>query len=91
MSSLFNDFNQPNDNMANLLSQFNQFRSTFSGNPEQQSTPMNNFLNQFNQFKSTFSGNPEQQVKQLLNSGRMSQQQFNQYAETANQLRQLLK
>ena len=66
-----------------MNSLFNDFQS--------QSTPMNNFLNQFNQFKSTFSGNPEQQVKQLLNSGRMSQQQFNQYAETANQLRQLLK
>jgi len=67
MSSLFNDFNsgQPN-NMANLLSQFNQFRSTFSGNPEQQ-------------------------VKQLLQSGRMSQEQFNQLAQTANQLRQLIK
>ena len=66
MSSLFNDFNQPINNMANLLSQFNQFRSTFSGNPEQQ-------------------------VKQLLQSGRMSQEQFNQFAQTANQLRQLLK
>ena len=66
MSSLFNDFNQPTNNMVNLLSQFNQFRSTFSGNPEQQ-------------------------VKQLLQSGRMSQEQFNQFAQTANQLRQLLK
>ena len=66
MSSLFNDFNQPTNNMANLLSQFNQFRSTFSGNPEQQ-------------------------VKQLLQSGRMSQEQFSQFAQTANQLRQLLK
>ena len=67
MSSLFNDFNPgPTNNMANLLSQFNQFRSTFSGNPEQQ-------------------------VKQLLQSGRMSQEQFNQFAQMANQLRQLLK
>ena len=67
MSSLFNDFNPgPTNNMANLLSQFYQFRSTFSGNPEQQ-------------------------VKQLLQSGRMSQEQFNQFAQTANQLRQLLK
>ena len=66
MSSLFNDFNKPTNNMANLLSQFNQFHSTFSGNPEQQ-------------------------VKQLLQSGRMSQEQFNQFAQTANQLRQLLK
>ena len=52
---------------------------------------MGNFLNQFNQFRSTFSGNPEQQVRQLINSGRMSQQQFNQLAQTANQLRQLSK
>ena len=28
MSSLFNDFNQPTNNMANLLSQFNQFAQT---------------------------------------------------------------
>lgn len=67
MSSLFNDFHTgPTNNMTNLLSQFNQFRSTFSGNPEQQ-------------------------VKQLLQSGRMSQAQFEQFAQTANQLRQLLK
>lgn len=67
MSSLFNDFNtSPTNNMTNLLSQFNQFRSTFSGNPEQQ-------------------------VKQLLQSGRMSQEQFNQLAQTANQLYRLIK
>lgn len=67
MSSLFNDFNPgPTNNMTNLLSQFNQFCSTFSGNPEQQ-------------------------VKQLLQSGRMSQEQFNQFAQTANQLYRLIK
>lgn len=53
--------------------------------------PISNFLTQFNQFKSTFNGNPEQQVKQLLSSGQMSQEQFNQLAQTANQLRQLIK
>ena len=52
---------------------------------------MGDFINQFNQFKSTFSGNPEAQVRQLLQSGRMSQEQFNQLAQTANQLRQLIK
>ena len=60
----------------------------FNPNP---TNKMGDFINQFNQFKSTFSGNPEQQVKQLLQSGRMSQEQFNQFAQTANQLRQLLK
>jgi ABC-type transporter Mla subunit MlaD len=65
--------------------------SLFNDFKPQQNNPMNNFLNQFNQFKSTFTGNPEQQVKQLLSSGRMSQEQFNQLAQTANQLRQLIK
>lgn len=63
-------------------------------NEFQQSNPlgqMNDFISQFNNFRSTFSGNPEQQVKQLLNSGRMSQDQFNQFAQTANQLRKLIK
>ena len=67
-----------------MNSLFNDFRP-------QQNNSMNNFLNQFNQFKSTFTGNPEQQVRQLLSSGRMSQEQFNQFAQTANQLRKLIK
>ena len=60
----------------------------FNPNPRNN---MGDFINQFNQFKSTFSGNPEAQVRQLLQSGRMSQEQFNQLAQTANQLRQLIK
>ncbi len=65
--------------------------SLFNDFKPQQNNSMNNFLNQFNQFKSTFTGNPEQQVRQLLSSGRMSQEQFNQFAQTANQLRKLIK
>ena len=56
-----------------------------------QTNNMSNLISQFNQFKSTFTGNPEQRVKQLLQSGQMTQEQFNQFAETANQLRSLLK
>jgi hypothetical protein len=52
---------------------------------------MGDFLNQFNNFRATFSGNPEAQVKQLIQSGRMSQEQFNQLAQTANLLRQFIK
>ena len=65
--------------------------SLFNDFHPQQTNQMNNFLTQFNQFKSTFTGNPEQQVRQLLSSGRMSQEQFNQFAQTANQLRKLIK
>ena len=50
-----------------------------------------NFLTRFNQFSSQFSGNPETQVKQLLQSGQMSQNQFNQFAQTANMLRKFIK
>ncbi len=57
----------------------------------QQGNPITNFLTQFNQFKSTFTGNPEEQVKQLLSSGKMSQEQFTHFAQTANQLRQFIK
>lgn len=51
---------------------------------------MQNFLTQFNQYRSTFQGNPEAQVKQFLQSGRMSQEQFNQLAQTATMLRKFI-
>ena len=57
-------------------------------------TPMGDltsFLNRFNQFSSQFSGNPETRVRQLLQTGQMSQEQFNQFAQTATQLRKLIK
>lgn len=66
----------------------NSLFNDFNSNPMNQ---MGNFINQFNQFRQTFMGNPEAQVKQLLESGRMSQAQFEQLAQTANQLRQLIK
>ena len=47
-------------------------------------------LEQFNQFKSMFQGDPRQRVQELLDSGQMSQEQFNQLSQTANQLRHLL-
>ena len=45
-----------------------------------------NLMNQFNQFRANFHGNPEQQVQELLNSGRMSQSQYNQLRKMAEQL-----
>ena len=52
-------------------------------------TPQNNMgqlIRNFEQFKSQFQGNPQQMVQQLLSSGRMSQAQYNQLAQMANQL-----
>ena len=66
----------------------NSLFNDFNQNPMSQ---MGNFINQFNQFRQTFMGNPEAQVKQLLQSGQMSQAQFEQLAQTANQLQHLIK
>ena len=70
----------------NHNSLFKEFNS--NSNPFVQ---FNNFLTQFQQFSSNFSGNPETRVKQLLQTGQMSQEQFNQLAQTATQLRKLIK
>lgn len=76
--------------MANPL--FNRF-----GNNSQmpvQNGPLGNFtglINRFNQFKSTFQGDPQQTVQELLNSGQMSQQQYEQFSNLAAQLRGLFK
>lgn len=62
------------------------------GNPFQ-GTPFGNALNlvqQFQQFRNSFRGDPRQQVQNLLNSGRMSQDQFNQLQSMANQFRKML-
>jgi len=53
--------------------------------------PNNNLIQRFQQFKQTFTGNPQQQVQQLLNSGKVSQEQYNQAVKMAQQLQQLLK
>lgn len=48
-----------------------------------------NFRNQFNQFQQNVQNqgiNPQQKVQELLNSGQMSQQQFEQIRQLANQI-----
>ena len=50
-----------------------------------------NFINEFNNFRKSFKGNPKQKVQELLNSGRMSQEQFNMLSQMANQMSQLMK
>lgn len=52
---------------------------------------MANMLQRFNQFRSTFSGDPKQAVQNLLNSGQMSQQQFNQLQQMASQFQKMMK
>lgn len=61
-------------------------------NQLQSNVPMNPMLKQFLEFKRSFHGNPQQAVQDMINSGRISQSQVNQYAQQANDLyRQLEK
>ena len=53
--------------------------------------PQNNMLAQFQQFRNSFKGDPKQQVQELLNSGKMSQEQFTRLSQMANEMRSLLK
>ena len=56
----------------------------------QPQNPMMKMMTQLNQFKQTFQGDPRQQVQQLLNSGRMSQEQFNQLSQMATQIQNMM-
>ena len=49
-----------------------------------------NILQRFQQFKQMFQGDPRQQVQQLLNSGRVSQAQYNQAVQMAQQMQKML-
>ena len=66
----------------------NQLFNVLGG--QQQTNPMTNIVNQLNQFRQSFSGDPKQQVQQLLNSGRMSQSQYNQLSQMATQIQNML-
>lgn len=51
----------------------------------------NNILQKFQQFKSTFKGDPRQQIQELLNSGKISQQDYNNAVNMANQIMKMMK
>lgn len=51
-----------------------------------QNNQQNNMLSNFQQFRKMFRGDPRQQVQELLNSGKVSQEQYNRAVQTANQL-----
>lgn len=58
---------------------------------QNQTKPMeSNIIQRFQQFQRMFSGDPKQQIQQLLSSGRVSQQQYNQAVQMANQLQRLI-
>ena len=49
----------------------------------------NDLISRFNQFRQSFKGDPQQQVQQLLNSGKVTQEQYNAAVQKAQQLSKL--
>ena len=58
----------------------------FSALGGQQMNPMAQLVADAKRLQKTMTGNPKQMVEELVKSGRMSQQDFNNYAQIANQI-----
>ena len=50
--------------------------------------PMN-LINEFNRFRQSFTGDPKATVEQMLSSGQISQEQYNNAVMMANQMKGL--
>ena len=59
-------------------------------NPLFAMSQQNSIVQRFQQFQRMFKGDPRQQVQQLLNSGKVSQQQYNNAVQLAQQFQGLL-
>lgn len=55
-------------------------------NQYQQQNPMNGFIQKFNQFRQSFSGNPQEQIQKMMNTGKISQQDYNNAYQMAQQM-----
>ena len=64
---------------------FNRFGNRGGGQMPGPFGNIQNMMSQFQQFKQNFQGDPQQQVQELLNSGKMTQEQFNQLSAMAHQ------
>ena len=66
----------------------NALFNALGGNP---TNNLSNIVQQIKQFQQTFKGDPKAEVERLVRTGQMSQADFDRYAQTANQLMQMLK
>lgn len=55
-----------------------------------QSNPFEQLAQQARDFRRQFTGNPRQEVERLLQTGAMSQQDFNRYSQIAQQIAQMM-
>lgn len=50
-----------------------------------------NIINEINNFKNNYHGDPRAEVEKMMQNGQLSQEQFNQYAQMANELCKYMK
>ena len=58
--------------------------------PQTQMNGMGNLMQRFQQFQQMFRGDPRQQIQQMLNSGKVSQAQYNNAVQMAQQLQKMM-
>lgn len=51
---------------------------------------INAFMQRLNNLKQSFNGDPNQKIQELLNSGKVSQEQYNQAVQQAAQIKKML-
>ena len=64
----------------------NPLYNTFGNQPN----PVTDLVRRARQFRSQFKGNPRQEVERLLQTGQMSQNDFNRYSQIAQQVVQAM-
>ena len=52
--------------------------------------PMNMLMQRLQQFRNMFTGDPRQQIQQMMNSGKVSQETYNQAYQQAQQIQRML-
>ena len=56
---------------------------------QMQSQQSNSLLQRFQQFKQGFQGDPQQMIQQMMNSGRIDQNQYNRAVQMAQQFQKM--
>jgi hypothetical protein len=51
---------------------------------------MQQMMSRLNRFRQSFQGDPKQQVQQLLNSGKMTQEQYNRLSQLTTQIQNMI-
>lgn len=59
-------------------------------NMNQTNNPINAFIQRFNMFRNSFQGDPNQKIQEMLNSGQITQEQYNRAAQQARTIQQFI-